>query len=280
MKKILPLVMTSLVGFSSLYSQPYGNYNDESYYPSENRYQQGGRNYNYGNSYNPYAQSNSYRGQQPYYGSGGDYYQPNTNSNRNSQGQTLYVGYFDPKTGDLETPETARQQQQNQGQGQGQGQQQQQGFQSRQQQSQQQQPQQSQPIQRQPVQQAPATRINWTNDYSDAVSQARAQNKPIVILFTGTTWCPTCIKLENEVLGRPDFARAVGNNFVFLKAEFNDYSEDGMRNSPYRGLMERYGVQAYPTFIVINPNGQLLYKVNYQQGGPAAYAQALNRGLR
>lgn len=124
---------------------------------------------------------------------------------------------------------------------------------------------------------ASPSRIYWHKNFDEALAQARDQNKRVVILFTGSTWCPACIKLENEVLSKFAFARAVGNNFVFLKAEFNDYSESGMHNSPYRSLMERYGVEAYPTFVVVDSSGKLLYKVNYQPGGPAAYAQALNR---
>lgn len=129
----------------------------------------------------------------------------------------------------------------------------------------------------QPAQAPVSNRINWTTRFSDAAAQANAQRKPIVILFTGTSWCPACIKLEREVLNQPEFARAVGNNFIFLKAEFPDYSESGMRASPYRNLMERYNIEAFPTFIVINPNGQQLGVVNYQYGGPSAYAQQLLR---
>lgn len=120
-------------------------------------------------------------------------------------------------------------------------------------------------------------RISWATNYSDAVSNANTLNKPVVILFTGTNWCPACMKLEKEVLTQPEFARLVGSNFVFLKAEFPDYSESSMMGSPYRSIMLRYNVEAFPTFIVINPSGQILGRVDYQSGGPSAYAQALQR---
>jgi thioredoxin-related protein len=117
--------------------------------------------------------------------------------------------------------------------------------------------------------------INWTTSYSDASAKANAQRKPIVILFTGTNWCPACMKLEREVLNQPEFARAIGNRFIFLKAEFPDYSESGMASSPYRNLMERYNIEAFPTFVVVNGSGVQLGTVNYQAGGPSSYTQQL-----
>ncbi|MFI0435239.1 MAG: thioredoxin family protein [Parachlamydiaceae bacterium] len=121
--------------------------------------------------------------------------------------------------------------------------------------------------------------INWQSNYSDAVSMSQSSSKPIVILFTGTNWCPACMRLEKTVLNHPEFTQAVSQKFVFLKAEFNDYSEAGMMTSPYKPLLDRYGVNAFPTIVVINPNGQLLYTVNYRDGGPQLYAQELLQKL-
>ncbi len=127
--------------------------------------------------------------------------------------------------------------------------------------------------------------INWYRNYSDAVATSQSTSKPILILFTGTNWCPACMKLERQVLTRPEFSQAVGQRFVFLKAEFPDYSEDAVLRSPYKPLLDRYNVDAFPTMVIVNANGQKLYTVNYRDGGPQAYTQELlqklnmNRGM-
>jgi thiol:disulfide interchange protein len=127
-----------------------------------------------------------------------------------------------------------------------------------------------------------SNQINWLRSYSEAVALSQSTSKPIAILFTGTGWCPACMKLERTVLTHPEFAQAVGQKFVFLKAEFPDYSEPAVMASPYKPLLDRYGVNAFPTIVVINANGQQLYTVNYREGGAQAYAQELlqklNRG--
>ena len=124
---------------------------------------------------------------------------------------------------------------------------------------------------------APATQsqINWQPDYNTAVSLARSSSKPIIILFTGTHWCPACMKLERDVLTKPQFAEAVGDKFIFLKAEFPNYTAESIRASPFKFLLDRYQVDSFPTIIVINPDGQTLFNVNYQPGGIEAYVNEL-----
>ena len=121
--------------------------------------------------------------------------------------------------------------------------------------------------------------INWLRSYAESVALSQSTGKPIAILFTGTGWCPACMKLERLVLNHPEFTQAVAQRFVFLKAEFPDYSEAAVMASPYKPLLDRYGVNAFPTIIVVNANGQMLFTVNYREGGPQLYAQELLQKL-
>jgi protein disulfide-isomerase len=121
--------------------------------------------------------------------------------------------------------------------------------------------------------------LTWLKNYNDAVAQAQSSGKPIVLLFTGTHWCPACMKLEREVLMKPEFAQAISSRFIFLKAEFPEFGEEAVMASPYRSLLERYNVEAFPTIVVINANGQRLSTVNYQAGGPSYYINQLMQTL-
>src|SRR5689334_11822900 len=57
--------------------------------------------------------------------------------------------------------------------------------------------------------------IDWCESYSDSTKQSKATSKPIVILFTGTNWCPACKRLEKSVLNNPKFIQAVNDKFLF-----------------------------------------------------------------
>lgn len=127
-----------------------------------------------------------------------------------------------------------------------------------------------------------ADTLNWQPDYNRAVALARSSSKPILILFTGTTWCPACMILERSVLTKPEFARAVGDKLVFLKAEFSNYTMDSIQSSPYKFLLDRYQVDSFPTMIAINADGQTLFTVNYHAdiaknpaGAPSIYASEI-----
>ena len=115
--------------------------------------------------------------------------------------------------------------------------------------------------------------IHWHTDYGQAVEAAKSSSKPIFILFTGTNWCPACGLLERNVLSHPQFNKDISDKFVFLKAEFPDNSERGFSTSPYRSLKDRYGIQAYPTMIVVDVHGNRLFVVDYQNAGPEKYMQ-------
>ncbi|MBS4163501.1 Uncharacterized protein PRO82_000804 [Candidatus Protochlamydia amoebophila] len=121
--------------------------------------------------------------------------------------------------------------------------------------------------------------LTWITNYHEAVAQSQSTGKPILLLFTGTNWCPACMKLEKEVLTKPEFAQGVGNQFIFFKAEFPDYGEDAIMSSPYSTLLHRYNINAFPTLVVINASGQLLFTVNYKAGGPAVYINELLQKL-
>lgn len=116
--------------------------------------------------------------------------------------------------------------------------------------------------------------IHWLTNYDEAVSLAQQSSKPIVMLFTGTTWCPPCQQLERKVIHHPAFAQAVGNRFIFLKLEFID---PATANSPYKFLVDRYNIQNFPTMIVVQPNGQFLFQVNCMIKQPEAVANQLLR---
>lgn len=118
-------------------------------------------------------------------------------------------------------------------------------------------------------------KLNWQPNYNGAVSLARSTSKPILILFTGTTWCPACMKLERDVLTKTEFAKAVGDKFIFLKAEFPNYTAESIQSSPFKFLLDRYQVDSFPTIIAINPEGQVLFTVNYQASGADVYANEL-----
>ncbi len=58
--------------------------------------------------------------------------------------------------------------------------------------------------------------LNWYLDYDQAKEVAKKENKPIIILFTGSDWCPPCKALKKEVLPNEVFKKEVANAVLVL----------------------------------------------------------------
>src|SRR5688572_25294250 len=53
----------------------------------------------------------------------------------------------------------------------------------------------------------PTSKEGWLTSYSQAVSRAKAENKNILMDFTGSGWCPTCEVLQKKVFATPEFKK-------------------------------------------------------------------------
>ena len=121
--------------------------------------------------------------------------------------------------------------------------------------------------------------LDWCDTYSESIAKAKASSKPLLILFTGSGWCPACLKLEKEILVKPEFIQGVANHFVFYKSEFSDPSPQGLAANPDSVLLDRYNIKFFPTILVVDSNGNQLFTLGYQAGGAAAYVSELTKKL-
>ena len=54
--------------------------------------------------------------------------------------------------------------------------------------------------------QAGAAELQWMTDVPKAKAKAKAENKLVMMDFTGSDWCGWCIKLNKEIFSQPEFA--------------------------------------------------------------------------
>ncbi|MCX6966399.1 MAG: thioredoxin family protein [Verrucomicrobia bacterium] len=118
----------------------------------------------------------------------------------------------------------------------------------------------------------------WLTDYAKALAQAKAQNRPVLIDFTGSDWCGWCMKLDKEVFSLEDFKSYAAQKLVLLKIDFPRRRAlapaETMQNQK---LANQYKVEGFPTVIVLNPDGTKAGQLGYQPGGPKAFISALEK---
>jgi protein disulfide-isomerase len=119
----------------------------------------------------------------------------------------------------------------------------------------------------------------WLNDYKKAQQEAKANNKFLLLNFTGSDWCGWCIKFDREVLSRPQFKDYARDNLVLVELDFprrKVQSADLQKQN--RQLAQQYEVVGFPTIVVLNSGGQKLWKFDgYFPGGPEAFIAELEK---
>lgn len=114
-------------------------------------------------------------------------------------------------------------------------------------------------------------KAKWLTKMSKAREEAKATGLPILVLFTGTSWCPYCIKLEAEVFGKKEFSAFANQNLVLLKL---DYGPGGSTsNKEQRELQSDFGVRGFPTYFLTDAEGAKLGQGGYHGGiNPETFA--------
>ncbi|MBA4136393.1 MAG: thioredoxin family protein [Opitutus sp.] len=123
----------------------------------------------------------------------------------------------------------------------------------------------------------------WLTDLDAGKARAAAENKQLVVEFTGSTWCPPCKALHAEVLTSAEFA-AWAKDKVLVKLDYPTSKErtpEKIAANPELAklmrLKEQYAIPGFPTLFVFDAHGKELGKaVGYGKGsGPAAYLAKL-----
>lgn len=116
--------------------------------------------------------------------------------------------------------------------------------------------------------------IQWQTSFETAVAESKSTKKPILLLFTGGSWCPACVLLEKEVLSTQEFADATAKEFIFVKLIFpksGANSDDPRTLAQNNQLADRFYVRGYPTIVVLDPEQKQIGSTGYRPGGPTPY---------
>jgi uncharacterized protein YyaL (SSP411 family) len=118
--------------------------------------------------------------------------------------------------------------------------------------------------------------IPWLIDSDEAQDAARKAQRPIFIIFVGSDWCVWSGRMEDEILSTPQFADFARKNLILLRVDFPrsiELPKDRMKKN--RMLRKKYRISGYPTAVVTDPEGKVLGKLTYMNGGPKPFLGAL-----
>src|SRR5882757_526046 len=103
---------------------------------------------------------------------------------------------------------------------------------------------------------AGAEELQWLTDLPKAQAQAKAENKLVMLDFTGSDWCGWCIKLHREVFSKPEFAEYANKSLVLVEVDFprTKKQSDALKKAN-QALQDKYKIEGYPTIIILDGAG-------------------------
>ena len=109
----------------------------------------------------------------------------------------------------------------------------------------------------------------WQTDYAKALAKAKAENKRVLLDFTGSDWCGPCIELNKKVFSTKEFRAFADKNLVFVEVDYpRGKKQSAELVSQNEKLAKEYGIdeKGYPTLVLLDPSGRKIRELNGYSG--------------
>lgn len=103
-------------------------------------------------------------------------------------------------------------------------------------------------------------KLQWSPTFKEALQKSKKENKPVLIYFTGSDWCGPCKILDTELFHTEKFKALSDRNLVLLEVDIPrriDLLTPKKMSENYM-LQHKYGVQSFPTLMMVNYKGKKL----------------------
>nr|WP_309759081.1 thioredoxin family protein [Flavobacterium sp.] len=121
---------------------------------------------------------------------------------------------------------------------------------------------------------------SWKTSFKEAKVQATAENKNILLVFSGSDWCAPCIKLDKTIWQSEEFKSESVQKWVIYKADFPKKKANLLPaelTESNKKLAEQYNkVGNFPLVLLLNPTGKVLGISGYKNVSPQEYIQLIH----
>lgn len=121
---------------------------------------------------------------------------------------------------------------------------------------------------------------DWMTDVPKAVAKAKAENKKVMLHFTGSDWCPPCKALHANVLVTKEFEDYAAKNLILVDIDFphTKPQSDDLKKAN-KALGDKYDLKGVPTVVLLDGEGKQIGQpmVGYSNEKPAEYIAKLEK---
>ncbi len=122
----------------------------------------------------------------------------------------------------------------------------------------------------------------WRYDIDLAKSEAKKENKFILLSFAGSDWCAPCIRQTRDLFEKETFMQYASQSLVLVKADFPRSKKNKLEDAQIKkneGLAEKYNPEGkFPLTLLLTPNGKVLKTWDgYKPTTPEDFIRQINQ---
>ncbi|MEQ8364617.1 MAG: thioredoxin family protein [Cyclobacteriaceae bacterium] len=125
---------------------------------------------------------------------------------------------------------------------------------------------------------------NWQYNFDQAKAEAKRDNKPIILNFSGSDWCGPCIKMTRDIFDKDTFINYAARHLVMVRADFPRSKKNQLDPKQIKHnevLAEKYNPQGkFPLTLLLDANGKVLKTWDgFKAGTPESFIDQINQTL-
>jgi len=129
-----------------------------------------------------------------------------------------------------------------------------------------------------------AAQPNWHYDFTQALSEAKNEDKAIILNFAGSDWCGPCIKMTRDIFEKESFISYAEDHLVLVRADFPRSKKNQLDPKQVKhneALAEKYNPQGkFPLTLLLDANGKVLRTWDgFKSGTPDEFIQQVEHTL-
>lgn len=121
---------------------------------------------------------------------------------------------------------------------------------------------------------------NWKTNLEEAQKVAQAEDKNILLVFSGSDWCGPCIKLDKKIWQSAEFKKESDEKWILVKADFPKKKVNQLSNeltASNKKLAEKYNKEGYfPLVLLLDKEGYVLGKTGYANHSPEGFIKLIH----
>ncbi|WP_100934199.1 thioredoxin family protein [Candidatus Chlamydia corallus] len=107
-----------------------------------------------------------------------------------------------------------------------------------------------------------ANTIVWHPNYQEALQKSKEAELPLLVVFSGSDWNGSCMKIWKEVLESPEFIKRVRGKFVCVEVDYLKHRPqvEGIRKQNI-ALKSKFKINELPCIILLSHEEREIYRI-------------------